>query len=293
MGFFSSLGGFFSGAVRAVGLFLSGTIRSAGHILSTLASNVGGIAGAIFGKAAGMLGVLSTILTGPLGPILGPILIDLIIKGVSKVLEIIGKKLDLIEDEDKVEEIGYRMEEAAEKHPEWKQREDFPDLKSYYEYLKEQIPDSEINDLKLRQNFTKYTSIGAAAITEEWGRTANIILPTNFIVDCGRARLKETDVQTVVDAFKELGYKEVKFHDFLMGKLDMKETNQIQDKLLDLYHKVNPDITADKFYSQVQEWRHAARHDEALVHLFKPELETVKKQANEGKGYEDIKITEA
>lgn len=107
MGFFSFIGSCIS---KAVG-FVSHAISSFGKAVGTIAKAAVHVVGTI---------ASSTIL----GPVLGPIVSELVIKAVSWVVSKVAKSLNITKKEEKPEEIGYRMEEA-EKHSDWKTRDNF------------------------------------------------------------------------------------------------------------------------------------------------------------------------
>ena len=164
MGFWGSIGSFVGSVVSGVCSAACSVVKSVGSALTSFASKAIGIVGSLATKAAGFMGMVATLPLGPLGPIAGAILQQLVIHLASKAIEYLAKKLGIIEERDKVEEIGYRVEEAQE-HDDWKRQEDFKSFEEYYAYLKEQIPDDKIDRKKLAANRTEYTILGMMELT--------------------------------------------------------------------------------------------------------------------------------
>ena len=108
---------------------------------------------------------------GPLGPVIGPIVEQLVFKVVIKGIEYFARKMGIIEEEEKAEEVGYRVEEAEE-HEDWMRQENFPSFEEYYAYLKKQIPDTEIAYAKLKENRDRYMALGTMELTKATRRSA-------------------------------------------------------------------------------------------------------------------------
>lgn len=300
MGFFSSffggIGRALTGAVKTVGRCVGSVLSTAGRALAHVAGAIGGNLGKIFGAAVRVIGAVAAIAVGPLGPVLGPIVAQIIIEAAAKVITKIAKSLGIIEADDKVEEIGYRLEEACAideqgqlKHPEWKRLEDFDNLHDYYAYLKVMIPDEAIDYGKLKQNRIRYTTVGAAALTDSWGKVAGIEIPDDFVVAIGRADLKQGEVQAVVNAFKSLGFTSVRFNDFLLAKgMAPDKINDLRDAIIAAYQEIYPDKTGDDIRMRIHEWRQAARDDTAVYNTYKDRVDSVAAQADRGVAVEDI-----
>ena len=300
MGFFSSLvggiGRAFTGAVRAIGSCVSGALKTAGRALAHVAGAIGGNLGKIFGAAVRVIGAVASIAIGPLGPVLGPIVAQIIIEAAAKVIAKIAKSLGIISEDDKVEEIGYRLEEACAideqgqlKHPDWKRLEDFDNLHDYYAYLKVMIPDEAIDYGKLKENRLRYLTVGTAGLTEGWGKVAGIEIPSDFIVTIGRANMTQGEVQAVVNAFKALGFTSVRFDDFLKAQgMSLDKINQLRDAVIAAYQEIYPDKTGDDVRMRIHEWRQALRDDQAVYETYKDRVDSVMDQADRGVSVEDI-----
>ena len=164
MGFWSSLGSAISSCVRGACSVVSSVVRGVGSALSSFASKAVGLVAGIASKASAFVGLVATLPLGSLGPIVGAVIQQLAIVFVTKAIEYLAKKLGLIEEREKVEEVGYRVEEAQE-HDDWKKQEDFKSFEEYYAYLKEQIPDDKIDRRKLEENRERYTILGMMELT--------------------------------------------------------------------------------------------------------------------------------
>lgn len=227
---------------------------------------------------------------------LGPIVAQIIIEAAAKVIAKIAKSLGIISEDDKVEEIGYRLEEACAideqgqlKHPDWKRLEDFDNLHDYYAYLKVMIPDEAIDYGKLKENRLRYLTVGTAGLTEGWGKVAGIEIPSDFIVTIGRANMTQGEVQAVVNAFKALGFTSVRFDDFLKAQgMSLDKINQLRDAVIAAYQEIYPDKTGDDVRMRIHEWRQALRDDQAVYETYKDRVDSVMDQADRGVAVEDI-----
>ena len=288
--------GWFSSACSFVGSFVSGVcsaacsvVKSVGSSLVSFASKAIGIVGNLATKAAGFIGMVATLPLGPLGPIAGAILQQIVIHVASKVIEYLAKKLGIIEERDKVEEVGYRVEEAQE-HDDWKRQEDFKSFEEYYAYLKEQIPDDKIDRKKLAANRTEYTILGMMELTNGLENRTGIKMPEEFLFEIGRSRMEPNEILAIVDAFKFLGSDTVFISDYLKGKLTRAENIRIEDALLVSLRKYYPDKDDDYFHERLGVMRMASRDDMKLAEVYEDKLtdENIKRIEREGIIPEDL-----
>lgn len=292
MGFFSAIGSFVSGAISAVGRCIGGAIKTAVGSLSHIARTAGGALGGIFGKAAGLLSRAASIVAGPLGPIVTQIIIEV----AARVIERIAQELGIIDKDDKVEEVGYRLEEAGAlddngqlKHPEWKRPEDFDNLHDYYAYLKQMVPDESIDYGKMKQNRLRYVAVGTAGLSEGWSQRMGIAITDSFILAIGRANLRQGEITAIVNAFKGLGFSSVELEAFLRGNgLSISELNRIREAIISSYQALYPDKTADDIRLRIQEWRRAVCDDAAVGEQYKDWIQDIQNQADQGLAPEDI-----
>ena len=296
MGFFSAIGGFISSVGSFVGSAISsacsvavGAVKAVGSALSTLASGAVGLFKSIAAKAANFVGLVAKLPLGPLGPILGPILQKIIIYFVTKAIEKLAKKLGIIGDEDKAEEVGYRVEEA-QSHDDWKRQEDFKSFEEYYAYLKEQIPDDKIDRRKLEENRDRYSILGTMELTSGIEERMEIKLPEDFLFEIGRSRMEQNEILAIVEAFKSLDSNTVYVSDYFKGKLSRDENIKIEDALLASLRKYYPDKDDDYFYERLGVMRMASRDDTKLADVYSDKLteENLKRIEREDKIPDDL-----
>lgn len=289
MGWLSSACSFVGSVVSGVCSAACSVVKGVGSALTTFASKAIGIVGSLATKAAGFIGMVATLPLGPLGPIAGAILQQVMIHLVSKAIEYLAKKLGIIEERDKVEEVGYRVEEA-QKHDDWKRQEDFKSFEEYYAYLKEQIPDDKIDRKKLAANRTEYTILGMMELTNGLENRMEIKMPEEFLFEIGRSRMEPNEILAIVDAFKFLGSDTVYISDYLKGKLTREENIKIEDALLVSLRKYYPDKDDDYFYERLGVMRMASRDDMKLAEVYEDKLtdENLKRIEREGKISEDL-----
>ncbi len=277
IGIIGAIGSFLSAAATAIGGAISTAITS----LSSLATSASGFLKVIAGKSATFMKLLKPVPDGPLGPVFGPIINQLAIKAITKCVEFFAKKLGIIEEDDQAAEVGYRMEEA-EQHEDWKKRSDFENMEDYNAYLKEMIPDEQINHKKFKENHTHYEALGVSALTEGIGEHVGIELTPELITEIGRACMEYEEVAAIVETFKELGYSTDVISDFLKGNVSKEEGHRIEDALLANMQKYYPDKDEVALHERLGEMRVASRDDMYLAdEIYKDELteEKLKKLA--------------
>ncbi len=267
----SSIASAVCSGIKSVG---SAIVKFAGSAISAVGQMIGG-------KAAGFLGLVGGLVSGPLGGILGPIIGQLIIKVVVKVVEKLAKMLGIIKEEDKTEELGYRIEEAnKEENKDWKQKEDFSSLAEYYAYLKEQVPDEMINHKELKRNHDYYSILGMSAETAAIEEELNIAIPPTFLFEVGRSRMEPNEIRAIADAFRALGYDSVEVMDYFKGKkLTPSEAKRITESIIESLKTYYQDKTEAQLYARLGEMQANSRDDNKLKDVYKDELkETSEKQ---------------
>ena len=289
MGWFSSVCSFVGSVASGICSAACSVVKGAGSALTTFASKTIGIVGSLATKAASFIGMVATLPLGPLGPIAGAILQQILIHLTSKAIEYLAKKLGIIENRDKVEEVGYRVEEAQE-HNDWKRQEDFKSFEEYYTYLKEQIPDDKIDRKKLATNRTEYTVLGMMELTNGLEHRMEIKIPEEFLFEIGRSRMESNEILAIVDAFKFMGSDTVYISDYIKGKFTREENIKIENALLVSLKKYYPDKDDDFFYERLGEMRMASRDDMKLAKIYEDKLtdENLKRIEREGKISEDL-----
>ena len=289
MGLLSSIVSGFGRALSAVASGISRGFSALGSALSSFASSAVGIIGKIAAKAASFVGLLSTLPLGPLGPILGPIIGQLVLKVIAKGIEYLAKKLGIIKDEDEVEEVGYRVDEAQQ-HDDWKKQEEFNTFEEYHDYLKKQIPDDKIDYAKIKENRNRYMVIGTMELTKGVEEVKGIQLPEDFLFEIGRSRMETEEIQAIIEAFKELGYGSVMVSDYFKGKLSRDESKRVESALLANMKKYYPAKEDDALHERLGVMRMASRNDSKLEDIYSDKLtkENMEKIAKDPKYVEDL-----
>ena len=273
MGF---LGSFFGGIASGIGKICSGissAVTGAIGAIGSLASKaVTSFLGTIAGKATGFLKVVSGIMTGPLGPILAPIVVDLLVKLVVKVISKIAEENEVVEKNERPEEIGYRMEEA-DKHEDWKRRDEFKSFKEYYAYLKEQIPAEEIDRIHLQKNFGAYCVLGMQAEVQALEEKIGLRIPKASLVEIGRSAMEFKEVQAFIRAFETAGYTNLNISEYLKGTLPAGELERITAAVLDALKFYFPEKTERDLLTRLNEMRRASEDDKVLLTVYKEDLQ--------------------
>lgn len=267
MGLLNSLGSAISSGIKAVAGGISRGISTLGSSLASFAGSALGVVGQLCTKAASFVGLLSTLPLGPLGPILGPIIGQLVLKVVAKGIEYLAKKLGIIKDKDEVEEVGYRIEEAQQ-HEDWKKQEEFGSFEEYYEYLKQQIPDNQINYEKIKENRNRYMVLGTMELTQGVEEKMGIKLPEDFLFEIGRNRMETGEIQAIIDCFKELGYGSVMISDYFKGKMSRDERIRVRDALITNMKKYYPNTDEDALNERLGAMRMVSRDDSRLEDVY-------------------------
>ena len=267
-----------------IGSIIGGAISLAGSALSAIGSAIGGaLKGAVslcksLGNLASLkvLGPLVSIASGILGP-LGPIVAELIIR---KMIEV-GLKLLLGTDKEKADEMGYRLEEA-DKHADWKKSSDFDSFKEYYEYLKQQIPDEEIDREKLKKDKYYYESVAIDKMADETGKKYGIKVEPEFFIEIGRSAMEEKEVEAIIAAYKSLGYDRVALSDYFKGKLSPAENQKIRDALFVTLKNAYPQKSDANLRSRLSIMRRCSNDDKFMAeHSYDDALKDIHEKGND------------
>ena len=268
----SGIKSFASAAVSGIKSVCSAVSGFAGRAITALGQLIGG-------KAVGFMGLVGGLVSGPLGPILGPVIAKLIVDVVVKVIEKLAKIFGIIKEEDKTEDLGYRIEEAnREENRDWKKKEDFASLAEYYAYLKEQIPDDKLDMERLRRNRDYYAVLGMIAETTALEEKLRIGLPDTFLFEAGRSRMTPDEIRAFADAFRMLGYESVDVRDYFKGKMAPGEAKRITEAIIESLKTYCKDKTEAELYARLGEMQAVARDDTKLQEVYKSELEETDKK---------------
>ena len=268
MGLFGAIGSFICSCASGI---VSGITSIARGVASFAKSAVSVIGSAIGSKAAAFMGLVSSIASGPLGPILGPLIEQLIVIAVEKVIEILAKEMGIIGEEDKTEELGYRIEEA-ENHPEWKQRESFASTEEYYAYLGEQVPAESINYKLMRDKKPYYAMLGMMAEVKALEEKLRVELPAEFLLEAGKSRMTPEEIRAFADAFRYLGYDSVQAQDYFRGVMAPGEAKRITEAIISALRSYFPEKSEDELYARLGDMQAAARDDNKLPIVYNDDL---------------------
>lgn len=205
MGLFSGIGSFFSGIASAV---------------SSFASSIGGVLGSICKSLCPYIGVVLTV---------GAILV-----------EKVGKLLGVIEEKEKVEELGFKAE-ISNKKPE--------DYESFSEYIEdvrkiELTPEQKIK-LENSEVKDKCKVIGTGILMEGISEKSGIDIPLGFWLGASKSGLSSEEVKEVLSTLKNLD-KSLDLDKYFNKNLNRNEM-KVGDKVLeDSFKSLNPNITEDQ-----------------------------------------------
>lgn len=280
MGFFSFIGSAISSVGRAISSGIGAICRGISSAVTSTVSTLGNLAskaigsfiGGIASKAAGFLKTFSGIMTGPLGPILGPILVDLAVKLVVKVISKMAEEAEVVEKGEKPEEIGYRIEEA-DKHEDFKRRDEFQNFKEYYSYLKEQIPIEETDAVKINQYKDFYSLLGMQAEIQALEEKFGIHISKNALVEIGKSAMTVKEVQAFMRAFNNLGYSDLNISEYLKGTLPAGELERITDAVLDALKLYYPEKSENVLLQRLNQMRRVSSDDLKIVEVYSDELQ--------------------
>lgn len=243
MGIFSFIGSCISCVCSAVGSFVS-------------------MACSVFTKAVAGIASVATdalsMVTEPLGIILGPIVANLIMKGIGGCLSKLAKMLHITKREEKPEEVGYRVDEAS-RHADWKKREDFKAFQKYYDYLRQQIPDEEIDTDKMNKNSGAYRIIGASTLYHEIGEEEGMDLPGEFMMDIGRGKMSAEEVKTILKTFKDLKVDGKAMSDYWEGNMTFREEKPITEAIRGALAALYPEKSKEEVHDRLDDIRSATR----------------------------------
>ena len=246
-----------------IGSFISGVCSCVCSVVSAAVSAVSSFASGamkVLGKIGGMIGGLATKLCAfvdaaciaVLGPVLGPIVAMLIKQAIADAIASLAEAIFGIND--KPEEVGYRIEEAA-KHPEWLKPEDprFKSFEDYYLYLKEMIPDDKIDREKLAKHSLEYAMVGMAAEAVAISKKQDIELGNDFLEIIGLGKLSPAEVNAIMDAFKGLGFDRVALKEYLNGSMLKEERVRVGAALRNALKTVIPEEAINQRLNDLRE----------------------------------------
>lgn len=179
--------------------------------------------------------------------------------------------------------IGYRVLEA-EKHPEWKKRDDFKSFEEYNSYLKEQIPT--VDDEKLKEKWEACALMGDAVLINEITRGTGFEVGGEFLFNMVKWGLKVWEIFVILNVFKDEGYGSTSaVNDYMQGNMSIKESRTIHSALVDAFMAENPKVSKESVEDRLSEIRNAAKADPETCPVFEDSLTDLKAgvAGNDGK----------
>ena len=290
MGFLSGIVSGISKVASFVGTTVSkavsGAFKVASATLSSLATT-GGFIGSIATGANKLLGMASAFMAGSLGSIVGPIIGDLVIQAIGKAVSWVAKKIGIVKEDDKVDEIGYRLEEAS-KHEDWEKREVFGSFSEYHEYLKEKIPDSEIDQKKLKENRIGYTSLGISVLKDGIGTKLGLDIPIDFLIEIGKCKLDGSELNALLNEFSAKSHDLSLFRQYLKGELRGNMRRAVEDSIFNALKSIYPEKSDESLRVQISSMREVARDDSKILQNYESELESLKNKDQMSQTAEDV-----
>lgn len=237
-GIVSSVCSFVGGCIGAVGSFAAGAISGMAKFAGSLGA---GILTGISGMAAGLVAAV--------GPQLAPLVGMLMVEWVGKAVAMVAQMLGITKEEEDPKELGARLSEA-QKHPEWLQREDFETFQDYNEYLKEQIPELDKQDLA--KNGLAYTAIGTGALIYEINGETGMELTPETTQLIARGKITAEELYMLLQTFKEEGMIGADLTAFLRHKMTLATETALRDVLLDRYMEMHPEASREEFANRLE-----------------------------------------
>lgn len=180
-------------------------------------------------------------------------------------------------------QLGYRVLEA-ERHPEWKQRDDFKSFEEYNSYLKEQIP--VINDEKLKEKWEACLLMGDAVLINEITRGTGFEIGGEILFNMVKWGIKAWEIFIILNVFKDEGYTSTTaVNDYMQGNMSLKESRTIHSALVDAFMAENPKISRESVEDRLNEIRNAAKANPESCPVF----EDILKDLEAGDAGEDGK----
>ncbi len=260
MGFWSCVGSFvgscFSAACSAASSFVGGCISGAMKLAGSLGAGIlSGVSGALPGLMAA------------LGPVLGPFVGMLMVEWIGKVVAAVAQMLGITKEKENVKELGARLSEA-QRHPEWKQREDFESFQEYNDYLKEMIP--VLDEEKLRKNGLAYTAIGTGALIREINEETGMELTPETTMLVGRGKITAEELRMMLQVFKEEGMNGSDITNFFLKKMTLAAETGLRDKLIDRYIEMYPETSREELIQRLETIAAAQQSLEKVGALYRP-----------------------
>lgn len=244
-------------------------LKSAGSWLAKKAAKhaIAKYAGAIIGGA-------STLMAGPLGPVIGMVAGEVIVYAGGKAISYVAGKLGVVREGEKAEEVGKRLD-IASTHYEWKTESDFKDnggFKEYYKYLREQIPDAELNQQDIAEHRLEYSAMGIAAMQKGISEELNTVIPLDLVIAVGTCNMKGDELQAIIERFAKNGYDMELFTAFLKGELDSENQYKIGALIGEALKQIYPEMTDYDIIKRIQFICNIFKNDNNILSTYEKEF---------------------
>jgi len=164
---------------------------------------------------------------------------------VTKVIEMIGKLIDVISPDDNIDDLGARALQSDKKP------EDFDSITNYIEHLKNDIElDKEAFEKADKKDQMVRKAIGGTIVAKSIESKLDTIIPTDFWVEVAKQKMQESEIIATINIFKE-NKLDNNFSDYMNGKLDFKEETKTGDLLVDMYQKLEPNMNIEEIEAKI------------------------------------------
>ena len=164
---------------------------------------------------------------------------------VTKVIEMIGKLIDVISADDNVDDLGARALQSDKKP------EDFDSITEYIEHLKNDIElDKEAFEKADKKEQMVRKAVGGTIVAKSIESKLDTSVPMDFWVEVSKQKMQESEIMATIDTFKE-NKTDNNFSDYMNGKLDFKDEQKTGDLLVDMYKKLEPDMSIEEIEDKI------------------------------------------
>lgn len=173
---------------------------------------------------------------------------------IVNVIETIGKLINVIAQDDKIDEIGAKAMQS-EKKP-----EDFDKISEYIDHLKNEVElDIDKFDNATMEDKLARKAIGATIVSKGIEEKKDTSIPMEFWKEVSKQGMSNKEIERTIDLFKE-NKEENKFSEYMNGKLDYKDEVKVGSMIIEMYRKLEPNMTIEQIEDKIMKME--ARKDE-------------------------------
>lgn len=248
MGFFSAVGGAISGAISAVCSVGRAVCSGVSTFVSSIAEVAKGIAPIICDGLKEIVNVIAEIKM--------PEIIEIVIETIAEIVEVIGKKIGLIEEEDTAEELGFKAQDAERKP------DDFESVEEYIDYLRNEIKiDREKFDNLKDEDKLTCNAIGSTILAKGISEKKGVELSGEFLVEVAKQKMKGEEVNAFIDNFKKNDLKMDSMKDYLKCELSPEENSKVDSVFKETLKELNPNFTQSDIEAKLDEMTETSLKD--------------------------------